>query len=125
MFQHYDDLFFKTISSQKLQNQDYEIHVIKTMTRIHILNFFIILPRMLHHHFQNFNNAVHSIHGFLFSTITEYSKLKQLTESCKYCITPSIICGNIASICLWHPSPTADIAIRAACLNTKFPLSIN
>lgn len=40
-----------------------------------------------------------------------------LTGSCRYCITPSIICGKRASICLWQPSPTAEIAISAACLN--------
>lgn len=34
-------------------------------------------------------------------------------------MTPSIICGKRASICLWHPSPTAEIAISAACLNNK------
>lgn len=41
------------------------------------------------------------------------------TGSCRYCMTPSIICGKRVSICLWHPSPIAEMAISAACLNKK------
>lgn len=42
--------------------------------------------------------------------------MKLLTGSCKKFKIPSKISGSIGDICLWQPSPTADIAIKAACL---------
>ncbi len=38
------------------------------------------------------------------------------TSSCKYGSTAPTMSGSIASIGLWHPSPHAEIAIKAACL---------